>query len=221
MTALEDAALAVAKKYPNFNAAQKAKNPSYFDAHPCGALATGHAELQGYGVTMIQGKWPKAVENASGDLECPTLLFFQKLKGDQDCWKIIGMGYTRQYASKKTQRPPDDFEGIAASDWWIHEAGYHHSPGDGGFTCATDDDLKKSARDAGKRIDRAGLCGIAEEDLKTREFRLDKKHGRYWTVHVWFEPGTGLPRIALTDPWKRQSGKAVCVPARAFFKQDA
>jgi hypothetical protein len=217
-TPLGAAALDVAKRYPNFNKAQKAKEPSYFDAHPSGALATSHGELQGFGVTMVQGKWPKAVDNASGRLKDPTLLFFQKTGKSQDDWKIIGMGYTFKF-NKDNERPPTNIAAFTEDEWWIHEAGYHRSPGDGGFTCASNDDLKNEARDAGKSIDEAGCFGINNDDLKTREFHADKKHGRYWTVHVWFEPKTQRTVVAKTDPWCRQSDEALSVPKCAFFRQ--
>jgi hypothetical protein len=210
------AADAVRTRYATFNVAQKAKNPSYFDAHPSGALATGHAELAGFGVTMVQGSWPKAVSNASGRLDDPSLLFFRKVGKDQDDWSIIGMRYSFELARDR-QSAPGGMPDVPVSKWLIHEAGYHRSPGNGGFTCATDDDLKKSAFDAGRRIDAAGCDAIGASDLKTREFHLDKKHGRFWATHVWFEPGTSRPAYAETDPWCRQGGEALAVPACAFF----
>ncbi|MDH3503824.1 MAG: hypothetical protein OEZ41_14070 [Nitrospirota bacterium] len=213
---LGQAAKTVTGKYPNFNAAQKAKDPHYFDAHPSGMLATNHGELQGFGITMIQGKWPNPVDNASGSLTDPTLLFFHKDGKKQDDWKIIGMGYTFAF-DRDGEAPPTTIPEIPADAWLIHEAGYHHSPGDGGFSCATDDDLKKSAVQDGKNIDRSGCIGIAKEHLKTKSF--DIKHGRFWTVHVWFEPGTARPTIQPTDPWCRQSDNAIKVPNSAFFTQ--
>ncbi len=212
-SALGAAAAKVAARTPNFNVAQKVKNPAFFDAHPSGALATGHAELKGFGVTMVQGSWPKAVENASGDLDDPTLLFFRKADGNQDNWGLIGMGYSFQFATDN-QPFPTKVPGIQGSIWWIHEAGYHRSPGDGGFTCAVSADVK-----FGPSPDSAGCNGIASGNLKTREFHADHKHGRYWAAHVWFEPGTLRPTIALTDPWCRQSAAALTVPACGFFKR--
>jgi hypothetical protein len=210
------AAAAVRARYGSFNTAQKAKEPSFFDAHPSGVAATGHAELEGFGVTMVQGKWPKAALNASGKLDDPTLLFFRKNGKDQDDWWIIGMGYSFEFASD-SEDPPRSPSEIPASKWVVHEAGYHHSPGDGGFTCADNDDLRKSVFNAGKRIDSAGCIGISQSDLKTREFDVDKKHGRFWAAHVWFEPGTMRPAYAATDPWCRQGSEALHVPACAFF----
>lgn len=202
----------VAARVPNFNVAQHVKDPSFFDAHPSGAMATGHGELKGFGITMIQGKWPRAVDNASGDLADPTLLFFEKSGKDQDRWGLIGMGYSF-LLDKDDQPPPTKVPGIQGSIWWIHEAGYHHSPGDGGFTCARNDDLKWGS------VDTAGCHGIVKDAMKTREFHLDRAHGRYWAAHVWFEPGTLRPTIAITDPWCRQSAAALAVPGCAFFKR--
>jgi len=213
---LGTAATTVRRKYPNFNVAQKAKKPSFLDAHPSGALATGHAELKGFGVTMVQGKWPDPVDNASGRLDDPTLLFFHKDGKKQDDWEIVGMGYS--FAMDwDGGNAPRNMPAIPAFKWFLHEAGYHRSPGDGGFTCATDDDLKKSAYKAGRRIDSAGCKAITKSDLKTREFKANQKHGRFWAAHVWFEPGTYRPALAETDPWCRQGSDALPVDACAFF----
>ncbi len=215
-SALGIAATTVRTRYPHFNGAQKAKNPSFFDAHPSGALATGHGELKGFGITMVQGNWPKPAADASGRLDDPGLLFFQKDGHDQDDWRIIGMGYSFTI-SRDDQAAPTSMPAIPAFKWFIHEAGYHRSPGDGGFTCATDNDLKKSAINAGKRIDAGGCNAVTKSDLKTREFHEDQKHGRFWATHVWFEPGTFRPALAKTDPWCRQGSDALPVGACAFF----
>lgn len=212
------AAGGVRTRYATLNIAQKAKDPSYFDAHPSGVAATGHGELAGFGVTMVQGKRSEPVDNASGRMDDPTLLFFEKDGNDQDDWQIIGMGYSFMLERDGENRPIS-MPSIPASEWLIHEAGYHHSPGNGGFTCATNDDLKKSAFEAGKRIDSAGCKGIVQSDLRTREFHADKKHGRYWAVHVWFDPSTRRPAFAKTDPWCRQSSQALNVAACAFFSR--
>lgn len=215
------AAAQVASEYPNFNSAQKAKDPHFFDAHPSGAFAQKHTELAGFGVTMVQGKWPSPVDNASGSLSDPTLLFYQKSGSNQEGWEIIGMGYFFEFESDN-ERPPANFPAIDAKHWWIHDAGYHNVPGDGNFRCASNDDLTNKAYDTGKRIDAKGCHGIEKSDLKTREIVLgkaDQKHGRIWTVHVWFEPGKSRPTVKKTDPWCRQDQNALVMPACTFFKQ--
>jgi hypothetical protein len=211
------AAITIELRYPDFSWAQKAKMPSFIDAHPSGAFATNHGELKGFGVTMVRGTRSNVMADKSGSLTDPTLLFFDRRPKQQDDWKIIGMGYSFALRANK-EKPPEALR-FAAADWWIHEAGYHHSPGDGGFTCAADKDLKNSVAKAGKHVDAAGCFGIGDDDIVTREFHLDKKHGRYWALHVWFEPKTGRPTIAKTDPWCRQSADAVSVPSCAFFRQ--
>lgn len=120
------AAVAISRSYPNFNAAQKAKDPHFFDAHPSGMMATNHGELKGFGVTMVRGKWPKAMADSSSSLNDPTLLFFDRRPKKQDDWKIIGMGYSFAFHADNEKSPTA--LGFAESDWWIHEAGYHHSP---------------------------------------------------------------------------------------------
>jgi hypothetical protein len=69
---------------------------------------------------------------------------------------------------------------------------------------------------AGRRVDAAGCNAVSPSDLKTREFHVDAKHGRFWATHVWLEPGTSRPAYAVTDPWCRQGGEAPAVPACAF-----
>ena len=153
------AARQVAARYPNFKTARKAKDPSYIDSHPSGMLATGHAELKGYGVTMIQGTRADVIENVSGALADPGELFFQKVGGDEDDWGIIGMGYSFQH-DRDDEFGPTQIAGVDPGIWWLHEAGYHRSPGDGGFICAANDDLKGKVFDAGKRIDPEG-CRVS------------------------------------------------------------
>lgn len=216
---LGEAADTIARRYPDFNWAQKSKDPHFFDAHPSGVMATNHGELKGFGVTMVRGKWPKAMADSSSSLTDPTLLFFDRRAKKQEDWNIIGMGYS--FAFRADNEKPPTTLGFASADWWVHEAGYHHSPGDGGFSCADDKDLKKRVSKAGKHVDAAGCFQIGDDDIKTREFHVDKKHGRYWAIHVWFEPNTRRPALAKTDPWCRQSSDAVSVPNCAFYKQSA
>jgi hypothetical protein len=90
---------------------------------------------------MVQGKWPRAIESASGELDDPSLLFFRKADGSQDSWNLIGMGYSFEI-TKDGQDPPATMPDVPSDGCFIHEVGYHHSPGDGGFTCACNDDLK-------------------------------------------------------------------------------
>jgi len=212
---------AVQAKFPSFNAAQRSTSPHYIDSHPSGALATHHTELAGFGVTMIQTTgWPpnNPIDNASGRLDDPSLLMFDRRASGQDNWPLIGIGYV--FALDVTNEPPPSaIPAIAPSLWFVHEAGYHHVPGDGGFGCASDGDLEKAAIDRGVRIDSNVCNGVVKADLKTPiigDHAADKAHGRYWAVHVWFDPASGRAAFAQTDPWCRQSSSAVPLPSCAF-----
>ena len=105
------------------------------------------------------------------------------------------MGYSYQH-DRDNDSGPTQIAGVDPGIWWLHEAGYHRSPGDGGFTCATNDDLQKSAFDAGKRIDAAGCMGIDKEDLKTREFSSIANTGAigFCTCGLNLQPGARRSR---------------------------
>jgi hypothetical protein len=216
---LNKAATSVKARFSTARLALKSKDPKFFDPHTTGL---GHAELKGFGVTLIQRDGgigiPQPLENASGDLDDPNLLFFQKKSGSESNWPIIGMGYSFTFAPCE----PPKLDSISSVHFWVHEAGWHHSPGDGNFECATTSDLKQSALDDGKRLDAAGCFAVEKSDLREHEF--DAEHQRIWTVHVWFDPETGRPAVKGTDPWCRQSTSALEVECAdglddAFFKQ--
>jgi hypothetical protein len=69
---------------------------------------------------------------------------------------------------------------------------------------------------AGRRVDAAGCNAVSPSDLKTREFHVDKKHRALLGDPRRLEPGTSRPAHAVTDPWCRQGGEALSVPACAF-----
>lgn len=73
----------------------------------------------------------------------------------------------------------------------VHEAGYHNIF-DGGFRCAEDKNLKKASRRA-KSIDSAGRQNIQIGDLLSKLNTV--KHGRIWSIHVWFDPDESGWRI--------------------------
>jgi hypothetical protein len=213
------AAASVIAAFPTAAAAADVlASPSYMGAHPTNGLG-GQAELEGFGVTFIQEDgFLNPLENASGALDDPNLLFFQKVGTNKANWPIIGMGYSFEF--DPCSRPI--MENIHQCNFLVHEAGYHDSPGTGGFECATNSDLKSSAISAGKSIDSDKCIAIEDLELKDYPFNLDVRHGRIWTVHVWFEPGTKRPIIAETDPFCRQSSSALevdCGSADAFSEQ--
>ena len=229
------AAAGIQERYPDMKAARKSKYPKFIDSHPAGS---GHAELEGFGVTMVKhdgGAVPGAddILYSSGRVNDPTLLFFDKGKaGKYEEWEIIGMGYSMIYRpddrpvlltqavidpANPTVVPPGDPIPGHVYRFLMHEAGYHNLT-NGQFIKATDNDLKKKAKDAGKTIDPLGASIIDHDDLKAGSLTT-KRHGRVWTLHVWFEPGTGLPVFAEADPWNRSPG-GITIPSSAFVDVD-
>ena len=217
---LAEAAAAIQEKYPNMREAQKATDPKFIDSHVKN-FGTGHAELKGYGVTMIahNGSGPKPSTDKlafwNDELDEPTELFYEKGGAlNKKKWKIIGMGYGKDFTSST---PPVLAADGQEYEFLVHEAGYHKL-GDGGFECAENEDIKNKAWDDGVRIDAEGFNIVTRDNLKPRK-RFGVRHGRIWTLHVWFEPDTGLPLVAPTDPWERQSFNALSVPSCAFYAQ--
>lgn len=222
-TSLAIVASEIQSTYPNIEAANDATSPKWVDSHPAGL---NRGELAGFGVTMIahDGTEPflnfNTIRDATGDLRFPNLLFFRKAKGEgKPNWNVIGMAYSMPY--EPGPQPVLHYAGADVSDFFyrflIHEAGYHVVT-NGNFRCAENDDLRNDAVDAGKSITPAARDAITRDDLKTD---LDaKRHGRYWTLHVWFDPDTGRPAIAPTDPWNRQDEDARVVPDCAFYYDD-
>lgn len=222
--ALQNAIDDVKDRYPNLKAANQSKNPKFIDSHPKG-FATGHAELDGFGVTMVahNGTEPKVnfdkILNAddaplNSSAWNPNLLFFEKGKtGKTKQWEIIGMGYS--LAFDPTDQPFITVFGTR-HDFDVHEAGYHNIV-DGGFKCAEDKNLKKKAKNAGKTVDSQGRHNITRDDLKNRVNTV--KHGRIWSIHIWFDPDGSGWSVGTTDPWGRQDSKAKSVPSCAFYQQ--
>lgn len=219
---LAEVARVIQEKYSNMKEAQKAENPKFIDSHVKN-FGTGHADLKGFGVTMVahNGRGPKpSIENLvfwNDDLDEPNLLFFEKGSSfNKSQWKIIGMGYGKDFTSNV---PPILTVDGMEYEFLIHEAGYHKL-GNGGFECAENEDLKNNSWDDGVRIDEAGLNIVTRDDLKPRK-RFSVRHGRLWAIHVWFDPETGLPIVAEKDPWERQAFDAITVPPCAFYHQNS
>ena len=230
-----EAASTIQERYPNMKEARKSSSPKFIDSHPKGI---NHGELKGFGVTMVAhngGLIPGAddILSSSGRVDDPNLLFFDKGRsGKYKEWEIIGMGYSMPYRpddrpvllTKTVLDPLDPFT-ILPSDvlpgivhrFLVHEAGYHNLT-TAEFIHATDGDLTDAARDAGKSIYPLGEHIIDHGDLKSGGANM-KRHGRYWTLHVWFDPDSGRPVIAETDPWYR-SVNGLQVPDVAFYDVD-
>ena len=249
-TAMDRAAIGVQRTWPNLAAAEAAVSPRWTAAHPqnsfLGALngRPPHGELVGFGATLVRQSntdFPPGPEDfpaATGELNRPTLLFFDmRAGGDPANWPIIGMGYAFPYKDEDedgTAEAPFIFGDqpgpqlkwnlIEASYFFrdgflTHEAGYHVHLFGAAFDLASTADLTDDARAGGLRIDAAGLSPIGHADMKGGGPHR-AKHGRFFTIHVFFEPGTGRATVAPCDPWARFSTDAVAVPVGSFYYRD-
>jgi hypothetical protein len=223
---LDEAMRAVLAKAPNWAVAKARTDRIFIEAH-------GTTSLTGFGATLVEAEHAPSPESliphdihARGPLDEPSLLFFQKTDGPQDEWPLIGVGYHRPFTPCAVPTLDDDGRSIDVDDWFVHEAGWHHVPaGDGGFTPATAADVQE-----GVVLDHAGCFDVSADDL--RDVRpLFVRHGRAWTVHVWFADDR-CPVVELADPYERTEcvtargcgGEARCEPSldvkgRAFFRQ--
>ncbi len=149
-----------------------------------------------------------------GDMNNPTLLLFEKqVTKRRRHWKIIGFGYSSLFDTDGELPPPFEVDGISYP-FLIHEADYHPVT-NGGFNCADNGNLKTESFESGKRIDSEGRISITRDDMRQKPGQV--KHGRVWTMHIWFDPDTGNPVYAKTDPWHRSGAGSKAVGDCAFY----
>ena len=212
--ALIEAAQDIFERYPTWRAAKRGESlegVQYKEAHT-------EKELEGNGVTLVTISGVTNVRDWEGNLNSPSLLFFEKDPSlNKDDWPLIGFGYHTEWEDStgmgRCNRPSADCVGSNGfeKNFIIHEAGYHHH----GFEPAQTSNLK-SGRGT---IDSAGCNLIDKDDVKTKAFRA--KHGRAWTMHVFLHPETKAPIITTTDPWERDGGNGweYSVAAGSFYEQ--
>lgn len=207
------AAALVQERFPTMRDAGRSQTPTFIDSHRRTG-GTRHGELEGYGVTMVANDGLNILfadqAPMNGFPARPSELFYEMRRGGPRNWPIIGMGYAMEFE-------PGDRAfltiGGERHNFLLHEAGYHRL-GDGGFDCAVNRNLRRAALNRGLFVDEAGRRNIRREDMRVRVGTI--RHGRLWTIHVWFDPLDGTPVIAETDPWERQNNNALPVPECAF-----
>ncbi len=218
--ALIEAAIDIKSRYPTWGDAKAATTTSgsqYKEAH-------SKKELEGFGVTLVTMTGIANVQNWTGDLNDPSLLFFEKDTSlSRQDWPLIGFGYHHEWEDSAPSmgscvRPTPDCTSSAdfAENFIIHEAGYHVH----GFEVADTGDLR-SGRGI---VDSEGCNRIDKDDLKDTLFAghgIGAKHGRSWTMHIFYAPGTDLPIITTEDPWNRDGGDGWEheVASGAFYEQ--
>ncbi|WP_428263361.1 hypothetical protein [Haliangium sp.] len=232
---LIEAAHDIASRYPNWGAAHHdivdSSDKIWF--HP----AHQKKEIEGFGVTLVTMHYTVVLgvkipspndAHWHGDLNEPTLLFFEKQDGvDTDDWPLIGFGYHVDWSDDEGMggcvRPEADCttSDTFVNNFIVHEAGYHIE----GFKPVDDDDLK-----SGRGSVDADYCNVIDKnDVKDPDGicvgceaeGVGGKHGRAWTMHVWVHPSWKYPLISATDPWNRDDGDGweYTVEARSFGVQ--
>ena len=233
-TGIIEVAHDIAARYPTWGDAHhdvidSVDNVWYHPAHQ-------KKELEGVGVTLVAMHYVDAgvkvpgTEDAhwTGDLNEPTLLFFEKVDAlNADDWPLIGFGYHVGWSDDEGMggcvRPVAD---CTTSDelvksFLVHEAGYHID----GFDPVDDDDLK-----SGRGVVDANYCNVIDKDdvqdpdlicIGCDAEGVGAKHGRAWTMHVWIHPTFKYPLITGDDPWARDNGNGWEYPveARSFGAQ--
>ena len=177
---LIEAAHDIAARYPNVRTAKSALSLSGFDYRE----AHSKKELEGAGYTLVTMTGIANVRDWTGNLNDPSLLFFEKTNAASGDWQLIGFGYHREWDDDDQMggcvRPTasclnaDEFE----AQFLVHEAGYHVN----GFTVARQQDLRRGTLDA------EGCNLIDHNDLQDTLWAIGEigaKHGRAWTMHVW------------------------------------
>jgi hypothetical protein len=203
----------IERKWPNFD---RAKSLDYDDndnnnndgGESCWREGHGEANLAGFGVSLTRA-WPSSGGgcgniawedvHANEDPNQPSLLFFEKTTSGKNTWRVIGAGYHYHYDPCEVPC----LTGATRGKFMIHEAGWHRVPGDGGFDC-----VKQRFIDS-PGIDITDQCEhIEAEDFSRNQPNLAfgaNKHGRVWTYHMFFEPGTNAVAVAASDPWCRDT----------------
>jgi len=197
-------------KWPNFRAAKDLDYDDDNDGRNEGketCWREGHAEanLTGFGVSLTHadhGSLGGCTDSVWDDLHAgddpnrPSLLFFEKSTGGKDTWRVIGAGYHYDYAPCSIPC----LSGVAETEFIIHEAGWHRVPGDGGFDC-----IEQRWIDNNADVRVSDQCAVIEkEDFHRTSLAFGaNKHGRLWSLHVFFEPNNTGVAVAMTDPWCR------------------
>jgi len=213
---LIEAAHDIAARYPDVRTAKSARSLSGFDYRE----AHANKELEGAGYTLVTMTGIATVRDWTGNLNDPSLLFFEKTSAASGDWQLIGFGYHMEWDDDDAMggcvRPTasclnaDEFE----AQFLVHEAGYHVN----GFTVARQQDLRRGTLDA------EGCNLIDHNDLQDTLWAIGEigaKHGRAWTMHVWLSPETNHPFATAADPWNRDGGDGwqYSIPDNTFYAQ--
>jgi hypothetical protein len=155
-------------------------------------LAHGYVVLAGAGAVGVDNlaarePQPPLLLYAPSDTSTPgTWLDFD---GPDDPYRLVGWAYIGPYTEGST---PPERRCITASEWMVHEAGWH-------------------LRDGNMRL----TPGAAVEPPRPPDLPVLMWHPRIWDLHAW-RGADGVARITPANPDERPGGLAL--PAAAFLQ---
>jgi hypothetical protein len=166
------------------------------------ALAPGGA-LEGWGLShgyvVLSTAGAVATDNLQAAPPLPPLLLYEPspesrprdwldFDGPDDPYRLVGWAYLAPYTfgSEPPQR-----RCIAASEWFVHEAGWH-------------------LKDGGMHL----TPGATTEPPRPANLAIHMWHPRVWDLHVW-RGDRGVPTVSFANPRERRGGKVL--PKEAFF----
>ena len=172
--------------------------PSFAGAVAPGGVLAGWGLSHGYVVLATAGA--VATDNLQAAAPVPPLLLYEPssdsrpgdwydFDGPDDPYRLAGWGYVAPYT--RGSEPPT-LPCIAASEWAVHEAGWH---------------LKDGAMHL--------TPGATTEPPRPPGLAIHMWHPRVWDLHVW-RGGKGVPTVSFANPNERRGGKAL--PKEAFFR---
>jgi hypothetical protein len=154
-----------------------------------------------HGLVVLSSAGAVAVDNITAKEPVPPVLLYAPspssspaawtdFDGEDGPYRLVGWAYIGPYTpgSKPPVRPC-----IAASEWLVHEAGWHLK--DGGMTLTTD-----------------AAAEPAHPQLKAG---IHFWHPQVWDLHVW-AGADGVPTIAYANP--KAPGGGVRLPAGSFYR---
>lgn len=171
---------------------------SFASALAPGGLLDGWSVSHGFVVLATAGA--VATDNLQAMPPMPPLLLYepspdsqpgdwQDFEGPDDPYRLAGWAYAvpYSYGSEPPQR-----RCIAASEWFVHEAGWHLK--DGGMYLTP---------------------GATKEPPRPRDLDIHMWHPRVWDLYVW-RGDDGVPTVSFANPRERRGGKVL--PKEAFFR---
>lgn len=110
--------------------------------------------------------------------------------GTDGPYRLVGWAYIGPYTAGSE---PPSRRCVSASDWWVHEAGWH-------------------LMDGGMHLTPGAASEPPRPDLKAEAFFW---HPQVWVVHFWAGKN-GVPTVALDNPARRDGGLEL--PHGTFFR---